>query len=113
MAVVHTQTVEALTILNNADNIVSEVRIKTVSYDDSNQSNTTIESMDCFSVDTSGGTGASGFVAYESLTEAAILAWTPIADGLAASRSKTGHEAWIASVLNPPTPAEVNKDLPW
>ena len=96
MAVVHTQTVEALTILNNADNIVSEVRIKTVSYDDSNQSNTTIESMDCFSVDT-----------------AAILAWTPVADGLAASRSKTGHEAWIASVLNPPAPAEVNKDLPW
>ena len=113
MAVVHTQTVEALTILNNADNIVSEVTIKTVSYDDSNQSNTTTDSMDHFSVDTSGGTGASGFVAYESLTQAAILAWTPVADGIAASRSKTSHEAWIASVLSPPTPAEVNKDLPW
>ena len=113
MAVVHTQTVEALTILNNADNIVSEVTIKTVSYDDSNQSNTTIDSMDHFSVDTSGGTSASGFVAYESLTQEAILAWTPIADGLVSSIVKTKHENWINSVLSPPVPAEVNKDLPW
>ena len=113
MAVVHTQTVEALTILNNADNIVSEVAVQTVSYDDSNQSNTTIDSINYFSVDTSGGTGASGFVAYASLTQAAILAWTPVADGLVSSKVKEKHEAWIASVLSPPAPAEVNKDLPW
>tara|TARA_B100001996_G_scaffold314625_1_gene257282 strand:- start:28 stop:369 length:342 start_codon:yes stop_codon:yes gene_type:complete len=113
MAVVHTQTVEALTILNNADNIVSEVAVKTVSYDDSDQSNTTIDSMDYFSVDTSGGTGASGFVAYASLTQSAILAWTPVADGLVSSKVKAKHENWISSVLNPPAPQQVNKDLPW
>ena len=113
MAVVHTQTVEALTILNNADNIVSEVAVQTVSYDDSNQSNTTIDSINYFSVDTSGGTGASGFVAYASLSQSAILAWTPVAEGLASSNTVINQAAWIESVKNPPAPAEVSKALPF
>ena len=113
MAVVHTQTVEALTILNNADNIVSEVAVQTVSYDDSNQSNTTIDSINYFSVDTSGGTGASGFVAYASLTQAAILAWTPVADGLSSSNTVINQASWIESVKNPPAPPEVDKALPF
>ena len=113
MAITVTKTVTGLTILNNADNIVSEVEVTTKSVDDSNPSVLTIEGSDSFTVDTSGGTGASGFVAYASLTQAAILAWTPVADGLVSSKVKEKHEAWIASVLSPPTPAEVNKDLPW
>ena len=113
MAITHTQTISNLTILNNADNIVSEVRVKTVSVDDSNPSVLTIEGEENFQVDTSGGTGASGFVAYASLTQADILAWTPVADGLSKSNTKINNESWINSVKTPPTPTEVNKDLPW
>ena len=113
MAITHTQTVTGLTIVNNSDNIVSEVSVKTVSVDDSDPSTLTIEGEDSFEVDTSGGTGASGFVAYESLTQSTILAWTPVADGLTASNTKVNHESWIESVKNPPAPAEVEKALPW
>tara|TARA_R100000995_G_C3468916_1_gene117230 strand:+ start:361 stop:702 length:342 start_codon:yes stop_codon:yes gene_type:complete len=113
MAITHTQTVVGLTIVNNADNIVSEVSVKTVSVDDSDPSTLTIEGEDSFEVDTSGGTGASGFVAYESLTQSAILAWTPVAEGLTASNTKINHEAWINSVKTPPTPTHVDKALPF
>ena len=113
MAITHTQTVSGLTIINNADNIVSEVSVKTVSVDDSDPSTLTIEGEESFQVDTSGGTSASGFVAYESLTQSAILAWTPVAEGLTASNTKTNHESWINSVKTPPTPTHVNKDLPF
>ena len=113
MAITHTQTVSDLTILNNADNIVSEVRVKTVSVDDSNPSVLTIESEENFRLDTSGGTSASGFVAYDSLTQSAILAWTPVADGIAATNTVVNQAAWIESVKNPPAPAEVNKALPF
>ena len=113
MAITHTQTVSSLTILNTSDNIVSEVTVKTVSVDDSAPSTLTIDNEESFQVDTSGGTGASGFVAYESLTQSTILAWTPVADGLAASNTKTNHESWINSVKTPPTPTHVQKDLPF
>ena len=113
MAITHTQTVSGLTILNNADNIVSEVTVKTVSVDDSDPSTLTIENEENFQLDTSGGTGAEGFVAYDSLTQEKVLAWTPVAEGLASSNTKINHEAWIESVKNPPAPTEVDKALPW
>ena len=113
MAITHTQTVTGLTIVNNSDNIVSEVSVKTVSVDDSDPSTLTIEGEDSFEVDTSGGTGASGFVAYASLTQDTVLNWTPVKDGLAASNTKINHEAWINSVKSPPTPEKVDKALPW
>ena len=113
MAITVTKTVTGLTILNNADNIVSEVEVTTKSVDDSNPSVLTIESTENFQVDSSGGTGASGFVAYESLTQSAILAWTPIADGLSNSNTATNQASWIESVKNPPAPAEVSKALPF
>ena len=113
MAITHTQTVSGLTILNTSDNIVSEVTVKTVSVDDSDPSTLTIENEESFSLDTSGGTGASGFVAYASLTQDTVLNWAPVKDGLAASNTKTNHEAWINSVKTPPTPTHVDKALPW
>ena len=113
MAITVTKTVTGLQILNNADNIVSEVEVTTKSVDDSDPSTLTIEATENFPVDTSGGTGASGFVAYASLTQAAILAWTPVADGLAASNTATNQAAWIESVKNPPAPAQVSKALPF
>tara|TARA_R100000278_G_scaffold82375_1_gene63353 strand:- start:31 stop:372 length:342 start_codon:yes stop_codon:yes gene_type:complete len=113
MAITHTQTVTNLTILNNADNIVSEVTVKTVSVDDSDPNTLTIENEETFELDTSGGTGASGFVAYASLDQNTVLNWDPVKDGLAASNTKTNNEAWINSVKNPPTPTKVDKALPW
>ena len=113
MAITHTQTVSGLTILNTSDNIVSEVTVKTVSVDDSDPSTLTIGNEEQFQLDTSGGTGASGFVAYESLSQDTILNWTPVKDGLASSNTKVNHEAWIESVKNPPAPTQVDKALPW
>ena len=113
MAITVTKTVTGLTILNNADKIVSEVEVTTKSVDDSNPSVLTIESNENFTVDSSGGTGASGFVAYDSLTQSAILAWTPVAEGLASSNTPTNQAAWIESVKNPPAPTEVSKALPF
>ncbi len=113
MAITVTKTVTRLQILNNADNIVSEVEVTIKSVDDSDPSTLTIESTESYDVDTSGGTGASGFVAYESLTQAAILDWDPVKNGLAASNVVTNQAAWIESVKNPPAPAEVNKALPF
>ena len=113
MAITHTQTVTGLTIVNNSDNIVSEVSVKTVSVDDSDPSTLTIEGEDSFEVDTSGGTGASGFVAYESLTQDTILNWTEVKDFLDNSNTKVNQESWINSVKSPPTPEKVDKALPW
>ncbi len=113
MAITVTKTVTRLQILNNADNIVSEVEVTIKSVDDSDPSTLTIESTESYNVDTSGGTGASGFVAYESLTQSAILDWAPVKDGLAASNIVSNQASWIESVKNPPAPAEVNKALPF
>ena len=113
MAITVTKTVTGLTILNNADKIVSDVEVTTKSVDDSDPSNLTIEGTENFAIDPSGGTGASGFVAYGSLTQSAILAWTPVAEGLAASNQVINQAAWIESVKNPPAPATVNEALPF
>ena len=111
MAITVTKTVTGLTILNNADNIVSEVEVTTKSVDDSDPSTLTQTSYDNYTVDSSGGTGASGFVAFGSLSDTVVKNW--IADELAASNTKTNAEAWINSVKTPPTPTEVTKALPW
>ena len=111
MAITHTETVSNLTVLNDGTDVVSEVTIKTVSVDDSNPSTLTQTSEETFQVDTSGGTGASGFVAYGSLSETVVKNW--IADELAKSSVKTNAESWINSVKTPPTPTEVSKPLPF
>jgi len=113
MAITVTKTVTGLTILNNADNVVSQVEVTTKSVDDSDPSTLTIEATESFQLDTSGGTGASGFVAYDSLTQSAILAWTPVADGLAATNTVINQASWIESVKNPPAPTTVSKALPF
>ena len=113
MAITHTQTVTGLTIVNNADNIVSEVIVKTVSVDDSDPTNLTIEGDDNIGITTEGvTTSTEGFVAYESLTQDTILNWTEVKDYLASSNTKVNQEAWINSVKTPPTPTHVDKALP-
>jgi len=111
MAITHTETVIDLIVLNDGTDVVSQVAIKTVSVDDSDPSNLTQTNYDTYIVDSSGGTSAAGFVAYNSLTENIVKGW--ITDELATSDTKTLAEAWIESKKNPPTPPEVNKTLPW
>lgn len=111
MAITHTETVSNLTVLNDGSDVVSEVTIKTVSVDDSDPTNLTIESDQTYSVDTSGGSSAEGFVAFGSLSETIVKNW--IADEISKSNAKINQEAWIESVKNPPAPAEIGKDLPW
>ena len=111
MAITHTETVSNLTVLNDGTDVVSQVEIKTVSVDDSDPSTLTQTNEETFHLDTSGGTGASGFVAFGSLSETVVKNW--IADELAASNTKANAESWINSVKTPPTPAEKDKALPW
>jgi len=111
MAITHTETVSNLTVLNDGTDVVSEVAIKTVSVDDSDPSTLTITNEETFQVDSSGGTGASGFVAYGALSDSVVKGW--IADELAASNTKINAEAWINSVKSPPAPAKVSKALPF
>ena len=111
MAITHTETVSDLIVLNDGTDVVSQVVIKTVSVDDSDPSNLTQTTSDSYHLDTSGGNGASGFVAYGSLSETVIKGW--ITDELAASNTKINAESWINSVKTPPTPAEVSKALPF
>jgi len=74
MAIIHTEKVKELYILeNNSDNIVAKVEINISSVDDSNSD--TVTSQDLVEIDTSGGKEASGFIAYESLTENDVLEW--------------------------------------
>tara|TARA_B100000508_G_scaffold139423_1_gene137750 strand:- start:711 stop:1055 length:345 start_codon:yes stop_codon:yes gene_type:complete len=114
MAITHTQTVSRLTIVNNSDNIVSEVEVKTVSVDDSDPTNLTIEGSDTIGITTEGvTTSTAGFVAYESLTQDTILNWTEVKDELDKSNTKINQESWINSVKTPPTPTHVDKALPF
>ena len=111
MAITHTETVTNLTVLNDGSNVVSEITIKTVSVDDSDPTNLTIKSDQTYTVDTSGGSSAAGFVAFGSLSETVVKGW--IADEMSKSNTKANHESWIESVKNPPAPTEVDKTIPW
>ena len=111
MAITHTETVTGLIVVNDGTDVVSQIIVKFVSVDDSDPTNLTQTSYDNYTVDSSGGTSAAGFVAFGSLSETVIKGW--VADELAASNTKTLAEEWVNSIKNPPTPAEVNKALPW
>ena len=110
MAISHTQTVIAMAIVkSNSDNIVARVVVNTHSEDDSNPSEYNYDSYEEYKVDVSGGSSASGFVAYESLTEDIVLGW--VSTQLAASSMKTKNEAKITNMINH---VEIEgKDLPW
>ena len=114
MAITHTQTVSRLTIVNNSDNIVSEVEVTTKSVDDSDPTNLVIEGSDTIGITTTDITpSTAGFVAYESLTQDTILNWTEVKDELDKSNTKINQESWINSVKTPPTPTHVDKALPF
>ena len=111
MAITHTETVTGLIVVNDGTDVVSQIIVKIVSVDDSDPSNLTRTTSDTYFVDAEGGTGASGFISYDSLSEDVVKGW--ISAELAASTRKANAEAWIENKKNPPTPPEVSKALPW
>ena len=114
MAITHTQSVSRLTIVNNSDNIVSEVEVTTKSVDDSDPTNLVIEGSDTIGITTTDITpSTAGFVAYESLTQDTILNWTEVKDALDSSNTKINQESWINSVKTPATPTHIDKALPF
>ena len=95
MAVTHTQTIIAMAIVqSNSDNIVARVNVNTNSVDDSNPSELTFDSQEEFKIDVSGGSSASGFVAYESLTEDVVLGW--LSTQLAKGNKRAGKKKSIS-----------------
>ena len=115
MAIQHSRIIDSLEVLNSGDqDVVCRVRFRFVSYDDSDQERTTIESGETFDLSTDGRTSSSdGWVAYASLDQATIEGWLGSEFTDAKSRCEESNSLWIDSVLNPPAPPTVNKALPW
>ena len=111
MAITHNINVIKLTVINDGEDVVSEIDVEITSVVDSDPSHLTRTSYDRFVIDTSSGTSAAGFVSYDSLSEDVVKGW--ISTELAASRMIVNAEKWIESKKNPPTPIKVSKTLPW
>jgi len=114
MAIQHSRTIENLEVLNDGNDVVTQVEVRFVSYDDSDQERTTIESTSKFELETEGVTTESeGFVAFASLTAETVEGW--LGDKLTTeeANAQSSHTTWIDSVLNPPAPPTVNKATPW
>ena len=115
MTIQHSKTIENLEVLNSDDqDVVCRVRFKFVSYDDSDQERTTIESHEEFDLSTDERSSSSdGWVAYASLDQATIEGWLGSKLTDQETNLQERHTSWIDSVLNPPAPPMVNKALPW
>ena len=114
MAIQHSRTITDLEVLNDGNDVVTQVEISFVSYDDSDQEATTIESIHRFKLDSEGAeSGSEDFSSFASLTPEIVEGW--LGDELPSVESKVRekHISWIDSVLNPPAPSTVNKALPW
>ena len=115
MAIQHSRTITNLEVLNSGDtDVVCRVEVNFISYDDSDQERTTINSRQTFDLSTEDRSSSSeGWVAYASLTAAVVEGWLGSELTDAETSVQTGHTAWINSVLTPPAPATVDKALPW
>ena len=115
MAIQHSRTITNLEVLNSGDtDVVCRVEVDFISYDDSNQEGTTINSRETFDLSTDDRSSSSdGWVAYADLTEETIVGWLGSELTDAETKIQANQTAWITSVLTPPVPATVNKTLPW
>ena len=115
MAIQHSRTITNIEVLNSGDtDVVCQVEVDFISYDDSNQEETTINSRETFDLSTEDRSSSSdGWVAYADLTEETLLGWL----GSELTDKETvihaNQTAWITSVLTPEVPSTVNKTLPW
>jgi hypothetical protein len=114
MAIQHSRTIENFEVLNDGNDVVTEVEVRFVSYDDSDQERTTIQSGHRFQLETEGVTPDSdGFVVFDNLTAETVEGWLGEELTTQEASVQSGHTAWINSVLNPPAPRTVNKTTPW
>jgi hypothetical protein len=114
MTVHHSRTIENLEVLNDGNNIVTEIEVRFVSYDDSDQERTTIDSNHRFRLETEGvSPDSDGFVTFESLTAEIVEGWLGEELTTEEARIQSGHTIWINSIFNPTAPRTVNKTTPW
>ncbi len=116
MAISHNVCVSKIKILNDDKNIISNVEYTIESSDDSDTDKTFQVSRAFFTLDTSGGNTASGFIDYNSLKESDITSWNDefgVSISSQLDSEKEIHENIIGNILNPPTPVVVEKDKPW
>jgi len=115
MAIQFSKNITNIGVVNSGDkDVVSYVEFQFISYDDSNQEGTTIQSSETFELETDGRTSSSdGWVAYASLDAATIEGWLGSELTDAVTSIQVNHNSWINSVLNPPAPPTVDKALPW
>ena len=115
MAIQTSKAVTEIKVVNSGSkDVVAEFNLKVTSYDDSDQERTTIDSEGTFELDTTDRTSSSdGWVEYESLTQAKLEEWggTELSEWL--SSVTPAQASWINSVLTPPTPAQVDRALPF
>lgn len=115
MAIQTSKAVTEIKVVNSGSkNVIAEFNLKVTSYDDSDQERTTIDSENTFELETEGRTTSSeGWVAYGSVTQAKLEEWGGEELAQWVSQTTGNQVSWINSVLNPPAPAIVNKDLPF
>ena len=117
MAIQHSRTLSSIEVLNSGDtDVVCQVEVDFISYDDSDQDLTTVRSSQTFKLETVDRSSSSdGWVPYADLTEETVFGWlgsdSEFTD--AETRFQTNHTTRITMRLNPPAPPTVNKELPW
>ena len=115
MAIQTSKAVTEIKVVNSGSkNIIAEFNLQVTSYDDSDQEGTTINSENTFQLETEGRTTSSeGWVSYGSVTQAKLEEWGGSELTEWVSRATDNQASWINSVLTPPTPAIVDKALPF
>lgn len=115
MAIQTSKSVTEIKVVNSGSkDVVSEFNLKVTSYDDSDQEGTTIDSERAFQLDTTERTSSSdGWVAYASLTQSKLEEWGGEELTNWVSHTTGNQASWINSVMTPPPPLILNKDLPF
>ena len=111
MSITHTVGISSLQIVNDSDNVVSSVFVSIASSDSSNPTGTLKTVLEPVGLNTTSGNSAVGFMTYTDLTESKVLSWSNVSsevEGL-----KTRNEEFIKSLIDPPAPSYVLKELPW
>lgn len=109
MAFIKTKTVLRLVVLNNDDNIVSEVNVKFSAYDDAVSNGYVFNTDFPVNLDTDVDTSSESFVQFDNLTEDIVLGWC--SDQI--TDLESACESLINERNNPPAPPTVEKSIPW
>ena len=109
------KTIEEIKVINSgSQDVVSEFTLRCASYDDSDQSGTTIQNLQTVRLDTSNRDSSSeGWIAYNDLTEDKLLEFGEGELGPWITDTFKNQTLWIQSKLAPPAPVAVAKSLPF